>query len=269
MHSRYRKNQKRCAYSNPSTTGNRSFAVGSNGSLLCTFQGGGGRGVISQPASIGHIDHELYRFYWMVFNAGVLEEKHMIRVYNIISQVSDIPSGRFSQMKIYSKRKSLINMVQSENLKVARMAAALLLLFRQRTFDSPFEVQKIEEIEVAEKYWEFAKNKVDNWGPRYIEGLALYKLKWAEMHQEWLDEIKHANTEELQNAWCKVIIEGGYYNDDDRNSLYKFLLNILEARDMFLKNIQSAVLQRLEKIAIEIEPLEFDENILNLPLSHL
>jgi hypothetical protein len=91
--------------------------------------------------------------------------------------------------------------------------------------------------------------------------------EWAKRGREWLEAIKNANTEKLQHAWCQVIEDASYYDVDDRDALFNLLLNILESGDTFTKRVRFAALQRLDEIVPDVEPMGFNEEALNLPLS--
>ncbi len=98
--------------------------------------------------------------------------------------------------------------------------------------------------------------------------MAQCPLEWAEKSQEWLKAIKEANTEKLQSAWCRVVEEAHYHNVKDRNALFDLLLHILDSGgNTFAKVIRIAALRRLHGIVSEVETIEFDEGLLNLPLS--
>jgi hypothetical protein len=120
---------------------------------------------------------------------------------------------------------------------------------------------------IGDKYWDFAKNEEDTWQPIYIEGMAECQLKWAKKRQEWLKSIKEDKTKKLQQAWCQVIIYASYSGTKDRDALLNLLFRILEPGDTFTKTIRFAALRRLDEIVSEVEPVEFDEGPLNLPLS--
>jgi len=157
--------------------------------------------------------------------------------------------------------------LRSDNPDVSRLAAVSLSVISQVRRFFPHERKEIKEAWIGCKYWEFAKDEEDIWRPRYMEGMALCRLKWAEKGQEWLEAIKEANTEELQNAWCQVILKAGYCDTKDRDALFNLLLCILESGDTFAKPIRLEALRRLDEMVSEVEPVGFDEEPLNLPLS--
>jgi hypothetical protein len=219
------------------------------------------------PTRIDPEHRQLEILYWSALSAGIVEEKYMAELYKIFHTSPDFPSMSWYARRVESAWSTLINMLRSDNSEVARLAALTLLgISRGRFFRH--EQKRIKEIWIGDKYWEFAKDKEDTWRPRYIEGMAQCRLKWEEKGQEWLKAIKEANTEELQHAWCRVIEEAGYCEAEDRDALFDSLLRILESGDTFAKAIRFATLRRLRGIVSEVEPVEFDEESLNLPLSH-
>jgi len=222
--------------------------------------------VLANYSSLIFPEHrQLEILYWSALSAGIVEEKHMIELYSITHKMP-----HFLRISLYAReaentRPTLSNMLQGENLEVARLAAISLLTISQRFFIG--ERRIIKEAWIGDKYWGLAKNKEDTWHPRYIEGMAGCELKWAEKGEEWLEAIKEANTEELEHAWCRVIEEAGYCEDKDRSAFFDLILHILESRDTFEKHVRIAALRRLHEIASEVEPIGFDEEQLNLPLS--
>lgn len=205
--------------------------------------------------------------YWSAIGAGIFEEKYMAELYKIIHNDPNFPSMPWYAERVENVSASLINMLQSDNQDVSRLAAVSLSVISQGRRFSPHARIRIEETWIGDKYWEFAKDKEDVWCSRYMEGMAHCRLKWAEKGQEWLKAIKEANTEKLQNAWCRVIVEAGYCDAKDRDALFDLLPHILESGDTFAKAIRFAALRRLHGIVSEVEPVEFDEELLNLPLS--
>ncbi len=97
--------------------------------------------------------------------------------------------------------------------------------------------------------------------------MAQCRLKWAEKAEEWLEVIKEANTEELQNAWCQVIREADCCDVKDQDTFFDLLLHILESGDTFARTIRFAALRRINVMISNVEPIGFDEEPLNLPLS--
>ena len=219
-------------------------------------------------ALIGPKHRQLEILYWSAMSAGIVEEKYMAELYKIIHDNPDFPSMPWYAERAESARITLINMLKSGNQGAARLAAITLSqILQSRFFSHRRKTIKKALSWVGDKYWEFAKDKEDTWRPRYIEGMAQCQLKWAEKSQEWLKAIKETNTEELQSAWCRVVVEGHYHNVEDRNALFDLLLHILDSGDTFAKVIRSASLRRLYGIVSEVETVEFDERLLNLPLS--
>lgn len=212
--------------------------------------------------------YQLEILYWSALSAGVVEEKHIAELYKMVQNDPNFSYTSWHARESKNAQPLLASMLQSENLNIARLAAvSLSSILKWRTFLHEPKRIKIKEIWVSDKLWELAKDKEDIWRPRYIEGIAYCQLKWAEKCEEWLQAIKETNTKEPQSAWCQVIEEAGYYKATDRNALFNLLLRILESGDTFAKPIRFAALRRLDKMVSEVEPVGFDEEQLNLPLS--
>ncbi len=209
---------------------------------------------------------QLEILYWSALSAGVVEEKHMTELYKIIHNNQDFPLMPWFAERAESAWSMLVNMLKSNNLEAARLAVISLLAILQGRFFG-HERKRIEEAWIGDKFWEYARDKEDVWRPRYIEAMAQCKLKWAEKSEEWLEAIKEANKEKLQNAWCQVIKEADYCDVKDRYTLLDLLLHVLESGDTFAETIRFAALQRLHEVVYEVELVGFDEELLNLPLS--
>jgi len=219
---------------------------------------------------IGPKYRQFERLYWAALKAGIIDEKYMVKLYKIFHTIPNFLSMFWYARKPKSAWSTrLINMLKSDNQKAARLAAILLSEILENSFFLRVRGrrEKIKEVWVGDKYWEFAKDKKDIWRPRYIEGMVLCQLKWAEKGQEWLKAIKKSNTEELQRAWCRVVEEADYHGIKDRDALFNLLLQILASGDTFTRAIRFAALRRLTRIVSEVETMEFDEEPLNLPLS--
>jgi hypothetical protein len=208
---------------------------------------------------------QLEVLYWSVLRAGVAEEKHITELYKIVHDIADFPFMFWYAGKAEKAWPTFLNMLKSDKLEVARLSAVSLSVILQGIF--PHERKRIKEAWVGDKYWKLAQDKRDIWRLRYINGMGQCRLKWAEKSEEWLKAIKETNTEELQCAWCRVIEEAGYCEAEDLDALFDLLLRILESRDTFAKPIRLAALRRLREIISEVEQVEFDEELLNLPLS--
>ena len=204
--------------------------------------------------------------YWSALGAGIAEEKYISKLYKIIHNDADFTFMPWRAEKSKSTWSTLVNMLQSGNLEVARLAAVSLSAISQGIFFRR-EQKTIKETWIAEKFWKLARDEEDIWRPRYIRGMAHCRLKWEEKYEEWIEVIEGVNTEELQSAWRQVIKEAGYCEDKDRDALCNLLLHILESGDTFAKPIRFAALRRLDEMVTEVEPVGFDEEALNLPLS--
>jgi len=222
--------------------------------------------VLVNYSSIRDPEHrQLDTLYWSSLNAGVVKERHMIGLYRIIHGDPKLPYS-YWYANAEAILPSLTHMFQSGNLETTRLAAASLSTVLRSAFD-PHERKRIEAPWVGDKFWELAKCKEDIWHLRYIEGMACCRLKWAEKSEEFFEAIKEANKKKLQDAWRQVIEGAGYCEDKDRVALFNLLLRILESGNAFAKPIRLAALKRLYEMVSEIEPVGFDEEPLNLPLS--
>ncbi|MBE9591883.1 MAG: hypothetical protein IMF19_00235, partial [Proteobacteria bacterium] len=105
--------------------------------------------------------------YWSALGAGVVEEKHMTTLYEIIHKEPDFPSMPWLAERAKSAWPTLVNMLQSDNQEVAHLAAIILLKISRGSIRD--EHKRIKEAWVGDKYWAFAQDKGDVWRPRYIE----------------------------------------------------------------------------------------------------
>ena len=204
--------------------------------------------------------------YWSVLGAGIAEERYMSELYKILHNGADFAFIPWHAGRAENAWSTLVNMLQSGNQGVVRLAAVSLSAISRGEFSRRGR-RTIKETWIAEKFWELARYKEDIWHTRYIRGMAHYRLKWEEKCEEWIEVIEEANTEELQSAWCQVIKEAGYCEAKDRDALFNLLLHILESGDTFAKPIRFAALRRLDAMVTEVEPVGFKEKLLNLPLS--
>jgi hypothetical protein len=204
--------------------------------------------------------------YWSALGAGIAEEKYISELYKVLHNDADFTFMPWHAEKSESTWPTLVNMLQSDNLEVVRLAAVSLSAISQGGFSRRGR-RTIKETWIAEKFWELARDEEDIWRPRYIRGMAHCRLKWEEKCEEWIEVIEEANTEELQSAWRQVIKEAGYCEAKDQDALCNLLLHILESGDTFAKPIRFAALRRLDEMVTEVEPVGFDEEALNLPLS--
>jgi hypothetical protein len=170
--------------------------------------------------------------YWSALGAGVVEEKYIVELYEIVHNEPDFPFKSWFAERSKSTWPTLVNMLQSDNQEVAHLAAITLLKISRRV-SLRHEQKRIKEAWVGDKYWVFAQDKGDVWHPRYIEGMAHCQLKWAKNGREWLKAIKKANTEKLQSAWRRVLEKADYCDAKDRDALFDSLHHILESGDTF------------------------------------
>jgi hypothetical protein len=215
------------------------------------------------------IDPEYRRleiFYWAALCAGIVEERHVAELYKIFHNNPDFPSLPWLAENAVKDRSMLVNMLKSNNLEAARLAAVSLSGISQGIY-FPHERKSNEEAWIGNKFWEFVQDKEDVWRPSYIKGMANCRLKWAELSKELIEGIKEASTNGFQNIWCRVIGEADYCDVKDRDALFELLLHILESEDTFAETIRFAALQRINDMVSDVEPIGFDEEPLNLPLS--
>lgn len=216
-------------------------------------------------ANYPSLTQKLDILYCAALAAGVIEEGHMIKLYEIAKNYPRFPWGLWYGARAEKTLPYLMDMLKSDDLGVVRLAAASLSTVLESRFS--FEKERLKEVWVGEKLWELARNKEDAWQSIYLKGMAQCRLKWAKRDEEWLEAIKRTYTEELQCAWGKVIKEAGYGSTKDRDALFNLLLRILGSRDSFPKSVHTAAFKRVHEIVYEVKALEFDEALLNLPLS--
>jgi len=203
--------------------------------------------------------------YWSALNAKVVTEKHIAELYKIVNNETNFPPRSWIVRGGENVRTSLIELMQIKTFEITCLTAESLseLLY----FQFIFERKIIEESWIGDKFWELAKNKEHIWNLKYIRGMAFCRLNWEKNREEWFKAIKAADTEKLQKTWCKVIENAGYNEREDRDAFFNILLNILESGTNFAEPIRIAAFHRLYGMVSEIEPVGFDEEKLNLPLS--
>jgi hypothetical protein len=203
---------------------------------------------------------KLEYIYWTALRADIVEERHLISLYKIVSKDPQFPSLTWHANETKNAIPFLESMLNNKDFEVARIAAVSL------SFVSKKEQQSLSRIRKIDKLWELSKYKNDIWRTRYIETMANYKLPWAKRKNEWYTAIKKANSEEDQQAWCKVIKSASYDKQKDKQALFDLILQILENEEQFTKPIRFAAIQRLSELIGEIEETTIDETMLNLPL---
>lgn len=192
-----------------------------------------------------------------VIKANVIEEHHMVKVYNIIHDKIDHKSNilflRIEDNKnAYSK---LFNFLESEKIESVKLAAAIFSTnFYLKQFDDIEEEQKIREL-----LWELSKDKEDKWYLLYLSGISNYTLNWAEMSDEVLSCIGNANNEEI-SIWCRILTQAGYNDNNGREALLKLILQIIEFESPFSEEIKLAALVRLKEIATDEGPVIFERD---------
>ncbi len=222
--------------------------------------------VLTNYDSIIDPEHQfLGNIYWSALNARVVTEEHIAKLYKIVHNEANFPLRSWIARGAENVRTSLIELMKIEKFEITCLTAESLseLLY----FQFIFERKIIEESWIGDKFWELAKNKDDIWHLKYIRGMAFCRLNWVKNREEWLKAIKAADTEKLQKTWCTVIENAGYNEREDREAFFSILLNILESGTNFAKPIRIAAFNRLYGMVSEIEPVGFDEEKLNLPLS--
>ncbi len=221
----------------------------------------------------------LNTIYRLALKAGIVEEMHLEKLDNIIMNDPTFPSSPMIWFgRQINTTKLLGNLVQSNNLKVFRLAAISILRLRLlpislETRDKDTEILIDEEIltnfdvYIGDKFWELSKDTQDPWRSRYIEGMAQCRLKWSEIYESFFDDLKNEETNECQQLLGNVIAKAGYYEDKDGTALCQILLDIIESENVFSWPIQQIALERLYRLAPELENVEFNEKDLNTPLS--
>jgi hypothetical protein len=209
-------------------------------------------------------DDNIEVLYAISLGANVINETHLMKIYEIARKNKDFASSYF--FSEFVSKESIEGMLKSESEGVVRMAALTLssmLNWQVKYIDPKNRVEGW----IGDKFWELAKNRGDIWHTKYIEGMARCKLKWAENHREWFEDLTKADSIDLQKAWSQVIRRAGYCDDQDRDTLANLLVSILESRGTFPRSIRIAASSRLLELVQEMEPAAFEEESLGLPLA--
>lgn len=209
-------------------------------------------------------DENIQELYVVALYFEVIKEKHMVKLYNRINEISSIQFIDYHSE--YSKKMIIFlkEMLKSRYLEVAHLAALSLSYIPNYGYldcgHGP-----INEKWIVDKIWTFAQDETDNERYIYIMGLSNCNLNWAERADDWFDSIKSSDTIVLKQAWSEVIAEAGYLTIEDRDAYIELLIKILESSDVISEIILSSALTRLTEIIYEKEPIGFDEESLNLP----
>jgi hypothetical protein len=113
--------------------------------------------------------------------------------------------------------------------------------------------------------WTLVRNRGDQWRPMYVAALTMCRLDWASRGKEYLKTMKE-DGEDLTAAWVQVLRLIRVSANRDREALRGLLVGLLGAPAEFAEGIIEAAYVRLGEIAGELEPTDFAEHTLNLPL---
>jgi len=207
--------------------------------------------------------YQLSGLYWVAMRAGVIDEGFMEKVYKKFNHDKRLPYRPF---KIYEDNVLiLISMLKSMKNEIKRLAGASISALKHVSIDIDLNDYLTEK--EGQILWLLAQDECDIWRSKYIAAMSLCSLQWSKMWKKWLNDIKNSDSVELQNSWFEVINRARYADADEKNALLKFLLTIIESKTKFSHKIKDAALMRLQKIVSTSETLDFDEELLNLPLS--
>lgn len=227
--------------------------------LKCVFE----QFLTNYPSLINPDQFQFEVLYGGALCAGIIEEKHIINLYDIIKTIPHFFLFIPSRDDTNNAWQTLTNILMIGNHDTFFVSICSLLAMR--TFSD--ERKWIKDGSIGCKLWELSKNKQETWRTTYIKGMSLCQLKWKIIYKNFIDEINGENNEKLQNAWSQVILEAGYLENEDQDAFLKLLLEILRSGDSIAMSIQSAALIRLTEIIPELEAVGFDELSLGLPLA--
>ena len=207
--------------------------------------------------------------YWYGLGAGIIDERHMAGLFAIFRGDPIFPRWGFVVPENQRSRSAVVTFAKSGDTDVARFALASVPSIASHSYApsrSPL-ASKRDEVEIARRCIDFAKDNNDVWQPKYVEAMASLRLQWSVNPAEWLAMIGGPVTEELELAWCEVIRQAGYVTKTDRDSLTLILVRILESSDVYSDSVRCAAWQRLFKLVSSAQALEFAEGPLGLPLT--
>jgi hypothetical protein len=113
--------------------------------------------------------------------------------------------------------------------------------------------------------WALVRDRGDEWRPKYVTALAMCRLDWVSRGKEYLKTMKQGG-EELAGAWAAVLRVNRVSARREREALLAFLVGLLDVPAEFAQGIIQAAYARLGEVAGELEPTDFAEHTLNLPL---
>jgi len=146
-----------------------------------------------------------------------------------------------------------------------RQLAGWLQGARVRTWASPNANMPTLSRSGRDALWRLIRNHNDEWRPQYVTALAMCRLDWVSRGKEYLKTMKEGG-EELGAAWAAVLSQNRVTGRKEREALLSFLVGLLDVPMGFTQPIVQAAYVRLEEIAGELEPTDFAEHALNLPL---
>ncbi len=222
--------------------------------------------IIENHSSLDLDEDFLQELFQVMLTSGLLEEKHMHSFFKIFRSDQDFPR-RFWYLR-HIDYSLLKNMMQSESRETTLLAAyvtATILNERHRVYGHPLD-SRIRSVNTSNRLWEIAKSEDHVWQSALIEGMAWCRVAWAKKHEELLQAIKEAKTDELLTAWVSVIRRAGYTGTKDRDALVNMLVQIVESESAFPVRIRVEASRRLYEVVSKAEPIGFDEKKLNLPL---
>lgn len=200
--------------------------------------------------------------YGAALNANIVEEKHMIKLYEIMSKEPDLAFFSVHLSITKNTYYNLFRMLKSDQKQVFNLSAVTLAILLPNSFYLN-ELSNDERSLMSKTLWELAKDKENVWHEIYLLSLSENELNWAEKHLEIFEGIKNADEGELR-SWCRILVRSNYCGHDDRESLLRLLLDILESEDVFPELIRLGAIIRLKSIVSENEPVLFGENTLDV-----
>ncbi|WP_145415042.1 NACHT domain-containing NTPase [Paenibacillus xylanexedens] len=196
--------------------------------------------------------------HWLLINAfdlNLIDEEQLLKITSsaINNRIYDIKAN-YSRRAYKNVTSNLLPHINSVNEKNERFS----VLFYVNSIQN---FTRESRLDISEKLWVQYKN--DQANKNILTAISYSNVSWGVLTEEFLKDILDA-TDTDKKIWIKIIGEGTYVNDNERDNLNNFLIKLLKGD--YSNDIKSAALGKLFQISLENEAANLNENDLNLPL---